>query len=483
LGGVFRDVTYDAADRIVGYTHRATADGVAQPGLDQSFGYDANGQLIGVTMTASNWVLAYDANGNRTSTSLNGSTSTYITEATSNRLSSITNPARSFSYDNAGSTTGDSLNYMATYDLRGSLETLTKEGVTATYSYDAERRRVRKFTSAGSSSTVIFIYDLNGQLLGEYDNSGRVLREYVWLNDIPVAMLLPDPANATNMPLVFYIHADHLGAPRVVVDKNDVLHWRWLAEPFGTTAPEVDPSSFGVFEQNLRFPGQYADSESGLWYNYFRNYDSSKGYYIQSDPIGLGGGVNTYVYVNGRPTEDVDPFGLFDSESINKTTKLVLTPKPAQTPIPKTPAVNPILAALVLMCMPANVGPEGACSDDPRLERPECRDCQNNNHPDLYRSGNAQGPKMTLAYMRIDKEYAPNGMATPGYGASSFEAIHGSGRWWKFPAGVPVPATLCLRHTHGDHWQFEPATTTTLSEYGAAIASTIPFWIDMGNVK
>jgi RHS repeat-associated protein len=180
--------------------------------------------------------------------------------------------------------------------------------VTGSYDYDAERRRIRTVTSTGE--TVIFVYDLEGQLLGEYDQAGKALREYVWLDNIPVAMFMPDPANASNPPQVFYIHADHLNAPRIVVDQNGAKRWRWLAEPFGTTAPEANPDGLGAFTQNLRFPGQYADAESGLWYNYFRNYDSSKGGYTQSDPTGLAGGINTFIYVEGNPLLLVDPNGL-----------------------------------------------------------------------------------------------------------------------------------------------------------------------------
>ena len=317
LGNALRDVSYDAADRISGFTHLLASNGTAQPALDQSFGYDENSRLTNITTATSNWSIAYDPNGNRTSVSLNGSPSTYTTEATSNRLTSITNPARSFGYDNAGNTTSDSANYTATYGLNGAIASITKAGVTGSYDYDAQRRRIRKTTSTGE--TVIFVYDLEGQLLGEYDQAGKALREYVWLDNIPVAMFMPDPNNANGPPLIFYIHADHLNAPRIVVDQSGAKRWRWLAEPFGMTAPEINPDGLGGFMQNLRFPGQYADQESGLWYNYARYYSPSDGRYRQSDPIGLAAGVNTYAYVDSAPTQFVDPLGLLKINLLPKS--------------------------------------------------------------------------------------------------------------------------------------------------------------------
>jgi len=108
-------------------------------------------------------------------------------------------------------------------------------------------------------------------------------------------------------------YADQLGTPRAITRPSDnALLWKWEnSDPFGNNAPNEDPSSLGVTTKyNLRLPGQYADAETGTYYNYFRDYDPSIGRYIESDPIGLKAGLSTYAYVSSTPLKYIDPNGL-----------------------------------------------------------------------------------------------------------------------------------------------------------------------------
>jgi RHS repeat-associated protein len=99
-------------------------------------------------------------------------------------------------------------------------------------------------------------------------------------------------AGAARAQTLYFVHPDHLDTPRLITDAAGTVVWRWdNREPFGDNAPNADPDVNGVFfAYNLRLPGQYHDAETGNFYNYFRDYDPRVGRYLESDPIGLGGG-------------------------------------------------------------------------------------------------------------------------------------------------------------------------------------------------
>jgi len=141
---------------------------------------------------------------------------------------------------------------------------------------------------------------------------------------------------------LFYVHTDHLNTPRLVTDTANNIRWRWDSDPFGTTAPNENPSGLGAFEYNLRFPGQQYDAVVGLHYNYFRDYDSASGKYVKSDPIGLHGGVNTYAYVQGDPIRKIDPKGLVPGPGTGPT-------KPADCP-PDKPDCKAVKDRCIAQC-------------------------------------------------------------------------------------------------------------------------------------
>ncbi len=109
----------------------------------------------------------------------------------------------------------------------------------------------------------------------------------------------------------YFIHADHLGSPRRLSDEFQTIVWRWDPTPFGHAAPNADPDGNSQeFVLNLRYPGQYYEGESGLHYNHFRTYDPRLGRYIESDPIGLRGAMNTFEYAGSNPILNIDINGL-----------------------------------------------------------------------------------------------------------------------------------------------------------------------------
>jgi len=112
-------------------------------------------------------------------------------------------------------------------------------------------------------------------------------------------------------PQLLYVHTDALGAPVALSNAAGTVVWQASYTPFGQATVNPDPDGDGKkVTFNLRFPGQYYDRESGLYYNYFRDYDPSTGRYVESDPIGLAGGLNPYAYVSGDPVSLIDPLGL-----------------------------------------------------------------------------------------------------------------------------------------------------------------------------
>ena len=176
---------------------------------------------------------------------------------------------------------------------------------TTTYVVNALGQRIKK--SGGSAGTVLYMYDEAGHTIGEYTSTGALTEETIWLGDTPVATIIPSGSTVA----VYYVITDHLNTPKKISQpSSNKLAWRWDDDPFGIFTPNQNPQSLGTFVYNLRYSGQMYDSEAGLNYNYFRDYDPQVGRYVESDPLGLRAGVNTYAYVGSDPIWSRDPSGL-----------------------------------------------------------------------------------------------------------------------------------------------------------------------------
>jgi len=254
--------------------------------------------LTNSTNAALSWTIGYDLMDRMTSAAQPGSSLGYTYDTNGNRLTQT-----GASVPGVLWTSGASF----TLNARGRMSSAAQGGTTTTYTYNALGQLIEKF--AGTSAATLLMYDEAGHLLGEYSGAGGALiQETIWLGDLPVATLRPNGAGIS----IYYVHADQLGTPRMVTRPTDnAILWRWDSDPFGAALPNQNPQAQGTFVYNLRFPGQYYQAETGLIYNYFRDYDSGAGRYIESDPIGLGGGTNPYAYASGNPIMRADSSGLF----------------------------------------------------------------------------------------------------------------------------------------------------------------------------
>jgi len=257
-------------------------------------------QAIGFYGTDS---LGYDAVGNllsRARTS-GGTTSsvTYGYNRGTNQLSSAAQKGSStlgYSYDAAGNlisrAAGKTTQLALTYNADGR----PAGAATESYKYDGFGERALINATATSHD----IFGRSGELLAENTASGTLLRSYVYLNGLPLA-LVDGSGN------IAYILADQVGQPQKMVDGSATLVWDRVADIFGATVAQPVGMTAAL---PLRFPGQDYDAATGLHYNHFRDYDPALGRYVQSDPIGLNGGVNTYAYAGGNPVRWSDASGL-----------------------------------------------------------------------------------------------------------------------------------------------------------------------------
>lgn len=240
----------------------------------------------------------YDGVGNRLT---EGSTSYSYVQGT-NKLSGV--GGQSYSFDNAGNTTADgSRGY--TYNQNQRLITASTGTTTANYAYNGSGQRTKKVVG---STTTIYHYSQSGQLIAESDSSGTFSAEYVYLNGQPLAKI-----EGTS---TYYYHNDHLGTPQKMTDASGTVVWAVDYKPFGEATITVS-----TITNNLRFPGQYFDAQTGLNYNYFRDYNTILGRYLTPDPALLPTGETKIPFLlsfnlTRKDPQKLNPFVYVENNSI-----------------------------------------------------------------------------------------------------------------------------------------------------------------------
>lgn len=278
---------YDSLDRLI---LSKPSNEIQNLGIGiESYGYDAIGNRISSSVLQDEWIYNQLNQLTTFGDKINQTTLTYT--ANSQLASEVTN--------------NKELSYR--YNAADRLISI-KDGNNnvASYQYDAFGRRISKMVNG---EITYFIYANEG-LIGELDDKGNLSVAYGWVPNSqwgtkPLWQAKVNINQTLQSASYHYLITDHLGTPQLAINGQGEQTWKMHSDAFGNIA--LDPNN--QMTLNLRFPGQYYDQETGLSYNYQRDYNPKIGRYIQSDPLGLNGGINSFVYVENNPFKYMDARG------------------------------------------------------------------------------------------------------------------------------------------------------------------------------
>ncbi|WNN53255.1 RHS repeat-associated core domain-containing protein [Hafnia alvei] len=221
------------------------------------------------------------------------------------------------------------------WDARSQLTGLeTPEGERWAYKYDPFGRRISKRCTNRNKAGMDFHW--NGDQLAEEIPVGTDGKP----EDENAIRWIYEPGNFTPLARyekgqLHYAVTDTVGRIQELLTEEGTIVWKGKQQLWGK---EEGRNQEDAPSCRLRFPGQYEDDESGLYYNRYRYYDGDTGQYVSPDPIGLAGGVNPYGYV-ANPLKYIDPKGLCKTDGGNKNPHGTYRP---DRPLPRDKNGNPI---------------------------------------------------------------------------------------------------------------------------------------------
>ncbi|MFC5435995.1 RHS repeat-associated core domain-containing protein [Rhodanobacter umsongensis] len=279
----------------------------------ETYSYDPLNRLNGISDAGTALEsYTYNPTGDRLSKTAPGlATGAYLYTTGTHQLASVGNAPRA--NDANGNTTGSVIGgetFGFGYNGRNRLTVAQRNGQTVgTYTYNALGQRIGKVATFPQAVTERYAYNEASQLIGEYGTSNR---DYIWLGDIPVAVIDNTINGSVTTSTVNHVTADQLDTPRVVTDGTGAVIWSWAYA--GNAFEELQPTSSTGYVLNLRSAGEYYDAETGLNSNGYRTREPNTWRFLQSDPIGLAGGISTYAAVGNNPLSYVDSLGLQEDD-------------------------------------------------------------------------------------------------------------------------------------------------------------------------